>query len=234
MKLGILQCDSVANEYQKTFGNYPQMFIRLFQQLDPTIETHVYDVEHGEYPVTLHACDAYIITGSKASVYANLPWFNELKHVIQQLYAEKIKLAGICFGHQLIAETFGGKIEKSNKGWGVGVSINQIISQQPWMQPSLETLQIIVSHQDQVTRLPDNAQLLATSDFCPNYLYQIGESIVSIQGHPEFSKAYAEALMRYRAKTLGDETLKKGIRSLTLSTHDALFARWLLNFFTQE
>ncbi len=234
MKLGILQCDSVVKEYQTTFGNYPQMFIQLFQQLDPTIETQVYDVENGKYPLSPCECDAYITTGSKASVYNDLPWLNELKNFIQELYAKKIKLAGICFGHQLIAEIFGGKIEKSCKGWGVGVSSNQIISQQPWMHPPLETLRIIVSHQDQVTRLPDNAQLLATSDFCPNYLYQLGESIVSIQGHPEFSKAYAEALMRYRAEILGDDILQEGIRSLTLSTHEALFARWLLNFFSQK
>lgn len=230
MKLGILQCDSVVDEYQPTFGNYPNMFIQLFTQCDPTIETATYNVELGEYPTTDDECDAYITTGSKASVYEDLPWLTDFKAFIQRLYTKKIKLIGICFGHQLIADVFGGKTDKSNKGWGVGVSSNEVLSHQPWMEPPLQTLHIIVSHQDQVTQLPDIAKLLITSDFCTNYCYQIGKTIVSIQGHPEFSKDYAETLMRHRGKKLGNRILQQGLSSLSLETHDQIFAQWLINF----
>lgn len=203
MKIGILQCDSVLTEYQKEFGNYPQMFMDLLQRIDPTIQTMIYDVEHGQYPTNIHDCDAYITTGSKASVYEDLPWLNNFKNFIIKLYDAKIKLVAVCFGHQLIAEVFGGKTEKSDKGWGVGVSVNQILQTKTWMQPALENLHIIVSHQDQVIKLPENAELLGTSEFCPNYLFELNNTILSIQGHPEFSKSYSEALMRHRAEKLG-------------------------------
>jgi len=232
MKLGLLQCDSVMDELQSEFGNYPAMFIRLFQEINPAVSVHIYNVEQGEYPATPYECDAYITTGSKASVYEDLPWLIEFKAFLRILYTKKIKLVGICFGHQLIAEVFGGKTEKSDKGWGVGVAVNRVIEHKTWMQPSLDTLQIIVIHQDQVTRLPDNAQLLATSDFCPNYMYQLGESILTLQGHPEFSKHYVEKLMYLREKKIGRETLQAGLSSLHLSTNERVFAQWMLHFFT--
>jgi len=231
MKLGILQCDSVKAEFQFEFGNYPEMFIHLFQDIDSTVCAHIYNVERGEYPATPHECEAYITTGSKASVYENLPWLIEFKAFLRVLYAEKIKLVGICFGHQLIAEIFGGKVKKSDKGWGVGVSVNQVIKHKAWMQPQLDTLHIIVSHQDQVTRLPDHAQLLATSDFCPNYMYQLGESILALQGHPEFSKSYSEKLLHFREDQIGRGTYQAGLNTLKINTHERILTRWLLNFF---
>ena len=233
MKIGILQCDSVVDEYQAEFGNYPQMFTDLFKQIDPSIETQTYNVEFGEYPKTPEECDAYITTGSKASVYEDLPWLTEFQAYIRLLYDKNIKLIGICFGHQLIADAFEGKTEKSNKGWGVGVSVNNIIAKQAWMNPPLEKLHIIVSHQDQVMRLPKGAELLATSEFCPNYMYQINNQILSIQGHPEFSKQYSETLMRYRKLKIKEDTFKTGINSLTLDTHEKIFTQWMLNFFKQ-
>jgi len=233
VKLGILQCDSVLEEYQTSFGNYPQMFINLFNQIDPNIDTQIYNVVLGEYPANVRECDAYITTGSKNSVYEDLPWLDLFKEFIRSIYSQQIKLVGICFGHQLIADTLGGKTEKSNKGWGVGVSVNQIIKQESWMQPPLETLNIIVSHQDQVIRLPHKAKLLVTSEFCPNYMYQIDDSIVSIQGHPEFSKDYSATLMKHRADKLGEKTLQAGLNSLNLETHEIVYAKWLINFFKQ-
>jgi len=234
MKLGILQCDSVLEEYQPSFGNYPQMFVDLFKRVDPKIETQIYNVQFGEYPSSIHHCDAYVTTGSKASVYEDLDWLNQFKQFIIKLHDNKIKLAAICFGHQLIAEIFGGKTEKSDKGWGVGVSVNQIIKHKPWMQPPLDELNIIVSHQDQVITLPKGAELLGTSDFCPNYLYQLDNLILSIQGHPEFSKAYSEALMKHRIDRIGKNTLELGIQSLDLETHEKEFIDWILHFFRQR
>ena len=210
------------------------MFINLFKQIDPNIETLTYNVEIGEYPETPKDCDVYITTGSKASVYEDLPWLNQFKEYIRLLYDKKIKLVGVCFGHQLIADTLGGKTEKSNKGWGVGVSTNRVLSKQPWMNPPLEKLQIIVSHQDQVMKLPEGAELLASSDFCPNYMYQIDNIILSLQGHPEFSKQYSETLMRYRKLKIKEDTFNAGLASLKLETHEIIFAQWMLNFYQQK
>ena len=69
MKLGILKTDVVRPEWVSDFGEYPDMFIALLGQLDPGVEFVVYDAEQGEYPADIDEVDAYLITGSKSSVY---------------------------------------------------------------------------------------------------------------------------------------------------------------------
>ena len=97
------------------------MFRNVLLQADPNIQIHSYEVQFGDYPATLDECDAYLITGSKVSAYDDIPWINELKIFVCALHQHQKKLIGICFGHQLIAEALGGKVERSKRGWHVGV-----------------------------------------------------------------------------------------------------------------
>lgn len=230
MKIGILQTDSVRPELIGQFGNYPDMFQSLFSQIDPSLDFEIYDVQHGKYPNTIHDCDAYVTTGSKASVYDNESWIKTLKKYIISLHEQNKKLIAVCFGHQLVAEAFGGKTEKSPKGWGVGVHTVQVHTTKPWMQPQLTTFNVVVSHQDQVTQLPNNAELIAGNTFCPYSMFQLGNNIITIQGHPEFSKPYANTMMNYRANIIGKTTFNDGIKSLNKPTDDLVIAKWFIDF----
>jgi len=234
MKLGILQSDSVLPEFRARFGDYPDMFQSLFLRADPSLSFGVFNVVTGHYPDQVDECDAYVITGSKASVYDNETWITTLGDYTKALNRQKKKLLGVCFGHQLIAEVFGGKTEKSPRGWGVGVHTINVVANRTWMQPPRPTLNVVVSHQDQVTRLPDGAELIASSDFCENSMFQLGENILTIQGHPEFSKAYSRTMMQYRAEKIGEEKLKKGIESLNKSVDDLLLSQYMLAFLKGE
>jgi len=231
MRIGILQCCSVMPQFQAEFADYDDMFIQLFKAVDPDLVFTVYDLRKNEYPRDLNECHAYITTGSRESTYdKSVPWIPLFKRIIEECYQEKVKLVGICFGHQLIADTLGGQTINSDKGWGIGVSQNKIITQRPWMKPPLSQLNIIVSHQDQVEQLPHNTTVLARSDFCPNYMLQIGENILTVQGHPEFSKGYAKTLMEYRREIIGSETVNAALASLTLTVHEKTLAQWIYNF----
>ena len=64
--------------------------------------------------------DAWIITGSAYSVYDDFPWINRLKEFIHKIVQENKYVLGICFGHQIIAESCGGKVEKNKMGWELG------------------------------------------------------------------------------------------------------------------
>jgi GMP synthase-like glutamine amidotransferase len=234
MKIGILQTDSVRPELIDKFGDYPDMFRSLFRKVDPALSFETYDVQHGKYPSTIHDCDGYVTTGSKASVYDDETWIKALLHYIIQLNKNNKKLLAICFGNQLVAEAFGGKTEKSPKGWGVGVHTVNIHARKPWMQPEQETFNIVVSHQDQVTQLPVNAELIAGNTFCPNSMFQLGDNILTIQGHPEFSKPYAKTMMQYRADKIGQNMFKDGIDSLKKSTDELSIAKWFIEFLKQK
>ena len=122
MKLGILKTDAVRPEWVPEFGEYPDMFVALLEQADPSLEFVVYDVEEGQYPDDIEEVDAYLITGSKSSVYDDKPWIARLMDFVQELDRRRKKLVGICFGHQLVAQALGGEAAKSPKGWGVGLA----------------------------------------------------------------------------------------------------------------
>ncbi|MTI12719.1 glutamine amidotransferase-related protein [Sansalvadorimonas verongulae] len=233
MKIGILQCDDVQKQLQPKHGNYPEMFQELFLAEDALCEFQFYRVLDGIFPQTTHECDAWLITGSRYSAYDALPWIPALKKFVQRLYQEKRKLIGICFGHQVMAEALGGKVTLSEKGWGVCMSFNKVCTHKHWMEPAREDFNLLVSHQDQVTTLPADAQILAGSDFCPNYMIQYGDHFLSIQGHPEFSPTYAKELMLTRQDRIPADRIGEGLESLSYAPDKTLAAQWLLRFMSR-
>ncbi|MGB5297353.1 MAG: GMP synthase [Thiogranum sp.] len=230
MNVAIIQCDTVLNEFVAEFGNYTDMVKRMFAAVGADFEYQVFDSQQGQYPHDLDAWDFYITTGSKAGAYQDTPWIKQLISFVQRLDEQQKKLIGICFGHQIIAMARHGRVEKSLKGWGVGVAKNRVIAHPEWMKAPADELNIIVSHQDQITRLPDDAQVIASSDFCPCFVVQWGNHFLSIQGHPEWLPAYSRALMNHRRQILGDELIEAGLASLAIAPDNVLFTRWILDF----
>lgn len=234
MKIGILQADSVLDQFQPKHGNYPGMIMEILGEaaasLDVDVSFENYDVEHGEYPGSLDECDGYVITGSKKSVYDDELWIGALMEYVRDLHGQQKKIVGFCFGHQLIAEALGGKTLGAEVGWGVGVHDSRLV-EHPWfIDDHADHYTLIVSHKDQVVSLPEGADLIATSDFCPNSMFIIGEHILAMQGHPEFNKAYSKDLMDWREEILGPETYSRGVSSLETPLMRDDVARWTVRF----
>ena len=228
MLIGILQTDSVVHQFQPKFGDYPQMFMELLEQsAGRDLHFRAIDCQAMDYP-RAESCDAYIITGSRFSVYDDEPWIPELVEFVDRALQADRKVVGICFGHQLIAHFFGG--ETAEVGWAVGVHRCDVVATANWMRPAKSGFALLSSHKDQVVELPTDARLLVSSDFCPNSGYAIGEQVFTLQGHPEFSKPYARALLNLRRELLGQATFQQGMRSLAEDTHERDMAMWITNF----
>ncbi len=240
MRIGIFQVDSVMPEFIDHFGNYPQMFESMFS--DAALEHERlsfknYDIQKGEFPKQIDECDAYVITGSKNSVYEALDWIRDLENQVIELHKARKKLVGICFGHQLIAHCLGGESGLSPHGWAVGVQTSEITcdvdSQMDWMEPAVEKFNLISSHKDQVLKLPDDARVYCESTACPVGGFSLGEHIITFQGHPEFSAAYSSELMNFRRDLLGESCYSLGQASLQKPLDRTLVARWILNFIAE-
>ena len=229
MNIGILQCGHVDENLVPQHGRYPDMFIALLTQADPTLTFTLYDAKYRDLPPHVDTCDAYLITGSRHGVNDDVPWISKLEDFIRDLHTAQKKVIGICFGHQLIAKALGGKVIKSPKGWGVGMSKNKITHQKPWMIPPRDKFNLLISHQDQVIDLPPGAEVLASNEACPFYMVQIGNNL-TVQGHPEFSKAYSQALIEYRKDSLDTARYEQGLQSLQLDKDDTVVAQWIINF----
>ena len=236
LRIGLLQCDHVSSELTDTHGNYPEIFEDMLLAEDPDIEMAVYDLTSDQFPVDLSACDGYLITGSQFSAYDDIPWIHKAKQLINDLYKAEIPTVGICFGHQLIAESLGGKVTKAkDKGWGVGVHSWDVTEKPDWMgDETPESFSLRVSHQDQVTTLPPEAKVFASSDFCPIAGFQTGEHFLSFQGHPEFSDIYAKALIDKRVERIGQATVDSAIISLKGGVDADMTVAWIVSFFKQN
>ena len=230
MRIGILETDKLDADLIARFGSYADMFKVLLSSIDNGLSFKVYQVIDNAYPEQIDECDAYLITGSKYSAYDNDGWIRKLETYIVSLHEQRKKLIGICFGHQLIAQALGGKVSKSEKGWGVGNITKQIIHTPDWMQTEKQQFTMIYSHQDQVDILPDGATLIAGNDFCQLSSFQIGNHILTFQGHPEFTPAYARQRLQTRREKVGEAIYQKGMASLHEENDSVLVARWLLDF----
>lgn len=230
MKIGILEADQLSDALRRQYGSYGDMIHNLLHPVDNRLTFPRYPVTESRYPDNIDDCDAYIITGSKAGVYDNRPWIKLLQDYVVTLAGRRKKLIGICFGHQLIAQTLGGRAQKSEKGWGVGLATSTVYVTKPWMDPANDSFAIISSHQDQVTALPPQAELIAGSDFCAYASYQIGDHILTFQGHPEFTQAYARQRLRDRREIVGEQRYQQALTSLDRHADHPLIARWMVNF----
>jgi GMP synthase-like glutamine amidotransferase len=229
LKIGILDADILAENLIGQYGSYAQMIQALIEPLDASIETQIYRVIEGEYPNDISACDAYIITGSKSSAYDGDEWILRLGDYVRLLFEHDITLLGICFGHQLIAHALGGEVQRSHKGWGVGVHCYQ--SEKAGRRLFLPAeFALLASHQDQVVSLPSGAQRVAFSAFCPNAAYQIEHKVLCFQPHPEFVPEYADALMQNRKDIIPSAVFAAAQRSLTTPTDHLQVARIMLSF----
>jgi GMP synthase-like glutamine amidotransferase len=230
MKIGLLECDHVLERYRHITGDYREMFAALFKQSAPGLSLQPFDVCNGEFPPSLDACDAYLTTGSHFSVYQELDWIQALKSFVRLAHESNKPFVGVCFGHQIIAEALGGKVEPAEAGWGVGVRKIEVIETEAWMQPGQSAIKLQYMHRDQVIRLPENSVIIGRSEHCPVAMFQAGDSMLGIQAHPEFPKTYSEALLNDRISRIGEGRVIEAQASLQEKTDESVVARWLAEF----
>jgi GMP synthase-like glutamine amidotransferase len=222
MKLAIIETGRPPGQLADQFGDYPSMFRAM---LGDGFEIESVDVQAGNLP-DAGAHHAYLLTGSPAGVYEPLPWIPPLMDFIRS--AGDGKMVGICFGHQIMAEALGGRVEKSDKGWGAGLHRYDLVRPEPWMDGA-NTIAAPASHQDQVVVQPPHTEIVARSDFTPlAALAWTDRPAISFQFHPEFSPAFAKALIEKRFDVVPNPDA--AIASLDAPNDNARVAGWIRRF----
>ncbi|MHA7877000.1 type 1 glutamine amidotransferase [Roseivivax sp.] len=187
MKIGILQTGLVPSELAPEHGQYKDMFEALLAPKGHSFQT--WSVVENDFPQGPEDAEGWLITGSRHGAYEDHPWIPPLEELIRAIRDSGRPLVGVCFGHQIIAQALGGRVEKFAGGWSVGA--------QDYSFPE-GTRRIHAWHQDQVVEVPEGARTLAKSDFCAHAALAYGDHIYTVQPHPEFDDAFIQGLIESR------------------------------------
>lgn len=223
MHIGILLCGHTTGPVAEHHGDFDRMFATLLAGQGLTFSS--YDVENLAFPDSAQACDGWLLTGSKHGAYEDHPFIAPLTDFIRAAYAAEVPMVGICFGHQIIAQALGGRVEKFAGGWGVG--------HQTYDFDGLGAVALNAWHQDQVTQAPPDARPIGRSDFCANAGLIYGKRALTVQPHPEFPAAVIDDMVQTRRGTADypDDRMDLAAANLDTPTDRAAFATMIARFF---
>lgn len=224
MKIAVLQAGRSPQTLRPVHGDYDDMSKALLGYAPQDVKT--FAVMDGHFPVSADQYELYIITGSPCGVYDPLPWIPKLETFIQDVYEDEGKMIGLCFGHQIIAQALGGVVEKSHKGYGLGVMKYDLSHGNAVKHISLHAW-----HQDQVIVPPETARVFLTSEFCPLAGLSYGKRAISFQPHPEFTREFVRDLISVRrGETISGDLADKAVASLGRNTDTQVVQNILRDF----
>jgi GMP synthase-like glutamine amidotransferase len=223
MRIGILQTGLAPDALAADMGDYPDMFARLLAGHGFTFKA--YRVVEMQFPKDVHDADGWLLTGSRHGAYEDLPFIPPLEAFIREAYAQAVPLVGVCFGHQIIAQALGGKVEKFKDGWAVGATDYDFGG---------ETLTLNAWHRDQVTQVPPDAEVVATNGFCANAALVYNDRAFTVQAHPEFRPEFVDGLMKTRGRgVVPDDLMARAANRLDVPLNDGAIATRIAKFFKQ-
>ncbi|MGR3661659.1 MAG: type 1 glutamine amidotransferase [Paracoccaceae bacterium] len=226
MKIGILLCGHAQKEIIEKYGDYIEIYPRLLEGFG--FEFVGFNVVDMEFPDSIHDADGWLLTGSRFGVYDDVPFIAPLEQFIRDAYAAKVPMVGICFGHQLIAQALGGKVEKYEGGWAIGPT--------DYAFEGGGNVILNAWHQDQVITPPEGAKTIASNSFCKNAALIYDNRILTVQPHPEFNNPILRDYVSLRRDLpeYPDEIMAGAQERLKSPTDETLIAGKIADFFKQS
>lgn len=224
MKIGILQTGRSPDEIRSKYGDYDDLFRQLLYGRGFDFQT--YKVLDGELPVSEADAQGWLITGSKFGVYEGHDWIPPFEDFLRKAYDRGVPIVGVCFGHQILAQALGGKVEKYAGGWSVGAT--------EYTGSDGQTERMMAWHQDQVTQLPKDAEVIGSSAFCKYAMLSYGDKALTVQAHPEFTADFLIDLMRVRRDVLPDHIAKQAEERINDRLTSSGYAQKFEAFFKRD
>jgi GMP synthase-like glutamine amidotransferase len=227
-RVGIIVCDHYNEQIAEIAGgDVPDRYRHLLGDADPGLEFREFDAVRGELPTDLGECDAWIVTGSRADAHGDEPWVVDLLEWIRWANDARERLAGICFGHQAVAQALGGAVERGDR-WRMGPQ-RLTVDATPWFGE--QTVALNAMHRDVVTELPPEAEVIGSGETAQIPAFRLGDHVLCVQDHPEFDNDLIRAIIEMRRPRLGDELADDAsARVLRTPTDGDVVGCWLADF----
>ncbi|KAG0306696.1 hypothetical protein BGZ98_001897 [Dissophora globulifera] len=212
IRVALLVCGTTIAPVAENFGLYPALFRTLLLQgldelkklktvaQDTDLYLEGFDVREDVYPEELNDWDAIFISGSASNAYDDIPWINKLVQYVKDIPRGKgaPKVVGICFGHQIIGRAYDARVSKNTRGWELGWTSTDLTEtgQKFWRDTVMRIQEL---HQDIVHDVPEGFTLMASTSHTTNQsMISNDNTIVSIQGHPEFTGTIMKEFIKAR------------------------------------
>ncbi|KAI1386082.1 class I glutamine amidotransferase-like protein [Hypoxylon trugodes] len=243
IRLAILEADTPVPGIQSKFGSYGGVFEYLFARgcksfkppvpLSAVLKLSYHDVVHDptSYP-DLNTIDAILISGSKHNAFDQDPWILELvKYTRKCLDSGRVRVIGVCFGHQIVGLAMGTPVGTNLRGWELSV-VEHNLTEEGKKFFGLEKLSIHQMHRDIVHKLPPGVIALASTDICPVQAMYAPRRLITVQGHPEFTKDMVGEILqrRYDGGILSPDIYKDGMRRVGNEHDGVAVARAFIRF----
>ncbi|KAI4801278.1 class I glutamine amidotransferase-like protein [Aureobasidium sp. EXF-8845] len=244
LRIAILECDTPLDKVLDKYGSYGDIFTALLKQASKEVtsedgesvqvECTNYDVvDKQEYPEDLDKVDAILMTGSKHNSFDNDPWILKLVDFTKKILEtqSRIRVLGICFGHQIVGRALGAKVARGTQGWEVSVTPLDLTSLGKEIF-GVDVLSIHQMHQDMVYTYPDGILPLAHTTRCENQGMYAKGRLITVQGHPEFNGEMVTHILtaRHDAGVFKDEIYQDGIKRVGETHGGEVIARAFVRF----
>ncbi|KAF2152556.1 putative class I glutamine amidotransferase [Myriangium duriaei CBS 260.36] len=210
LRIAVLECDTPLKNTQSRYHGYGGVFESLLRSgaaalgeetgTTPELNVTKFDVVNAEIFPSLEDVDAILLSGSKHNSFDNDTWILKLveftKHVLTS--QRRVKVIGVCFGHQIIGRALGAKVGRSDKGWEISVSQMDLSKRGKELFGLDRQLNLHHMHRDIVCYYPEDVEQLGSSPLCEvQGMYAKGR-LITVQGHPEFTGDIVSEILESR------------------------------------
>ena len=208
----VVKCGTTTAGVRLAHGDYDRWFARALAGAG--VALRVLDVAAGAaLPPGQADADGVLVTGSPSSVTERAPWMVRAGAWLRQQAGAGVPVLGVCFGHQLLAEAFGGRVARSPRGREIGTvpcELTPAGRADPLFEGVPGRFEAQATHEDEVAELPPGATVLAANGWSRVQAFAIGPAVRGVQFHPELEPATLGALAAARADALEAEAEARG------------------------
>lgn len=209
----LLKAGDAANSVRLSVGDYERWFLRtigLSGQRFDILPVH----QGAPLPKDAKGYDAVMMTGSPLSVTRREPWMERAGAFMVEAGEQGIPVLGVCFGQQLLAEQYGGRVTRNPNGRETGtveVTLSPAGRVDPLFTGLPERFAVQATHEDVVSRLPEGATVLAGNANTANQALAFRPNVRGVQFHPEMSADAMRAVILAREETLEALAREQGV-----------------------
>ncbi|WP_137289071.1 type 1 glutamine amidotransferase [Natronorubrum halophilum] len=175
--------------------------------------------------------DACVVTGSSASVYWDEPWIGALKAWVGEAVEAGLPFLGVCYGHQLLADVLGGRVEDMDE-YEIGYRSIEHDGANRLLTGIDDRFTAFTTHSDRVARAPPGATVFARNEY-GIHGFQQGR-VFAVQFHPEYDATTAERVTAGKDGELEAARIRAVLEGIDAESYEAACeAKRLFDNFTE-